>query len=152
MLNPTSKAYSFKWTCENTGACPFRCLTPSGTLQPGKKVEVRVETNKVFVRLPSLSQHSCESVFFLFLFCVCLQLCFEYVPEQIDLVAQSSWSFVIDSLSMSVPFICIGTSREPLIYFSKPYVEFGELLVGTLERRRLHQCHRVPAQTQLEFL
>lgn len=67
-----------------------------------------------------------------FLLFVCLQLCFEYVPEQIDLVAQSSWNFVIDSLSVSVPFICIGTSREPLIYFSKPYVEFGELLVGTL--------------------
>lgn len=47
VLNPTNKAYSFKWTCENTGACPFRCLTPSGTLQPGKKVEVRLETSRV---------------------------------------------------------------------------------------------------------
>lgn len=43
VLNPTSKLYSFKWKCEDTGGSPFRCLTPCGTILPGKKVEVRVE-------------------------------------------------------------------------------------------------------------
>ncbi|XP_053175951.1 hydrocephalus-inducing protein homolog [Scomber japonicus] len=95
VVNPTSKLYSFKWRCEDTNGSPFHCLTPSGTIQPGKKVEV----------------------------------CFEYVAEQVDVV-ESSWSFLIESLSLSVPFLCVGTGREPLVYFDKPHLDFGELLVG----------------------
>lgn len=47
VLNPTSKLYSFNWKCEDTGGSPFRCLTPCGTILPGKKVEVRVEAYTV---------------------------------------------------------------------------------------------------------
>ncbi|XP_027128846.1 hydrocephalus-inducing protein homolog isoform X3 [Larimichthys crocea] len=93
--NPTSKPYLFKWRCEDTGGSPFCCLTPSGTIQPGKKVEVR----------------------------------FKYVPEQLDVV-ESFWSFVVESLSLSVPFLCVGTTRQPLVYLDRPHVDFGELLVG----------------------
>ncbi|KAM7396206.1 hypothetical protein PAMP_019263 [Pampus punctatissimus] len=39
VVNPTSKTYSFKWRCEDTGGSPFHCLTPCGTILPGKKVE-----------------------------------------------------------------------------------------------------------------
>ncbi|KAG7229797.1 hypothetical protein INR49_012446 [Caranx melampygus] len=95
VVNPTSKAYSFKWKCEDEGGSPFNCLTPCGTIQPGKKVE----------------------------------MCFEYIAEQLDVV-ESSWSFVIETLSLSFPFLCVGTTREPLVYFSKPHLDFGELLVG----------------------
>ncbi|TMS05303.1 Hydrocephalus-inducing protein-like protein [Larimichthys crocea] len=93
--NPTSKPYLFKWRCEDTGGSPFCCLTPSGTIQPGKKVDVR----------------------------------FKYVPEQLDVV-ESFWSFVVESLSLSVPFLCVGTTRQPLVYLDRPHVDFGELLVG----------------------
>ncbi|XP_073328914.1 hydrocephalus-inducing protein homolog [Pagrus major] len=95
VLNPTSKAYSFKWRCEDTGGSPFCCLTPCDTILPGKKVEV----------------------------------CFEYVAEQMDAV-ESFWSFVIETLSLSFPFLCVGTTREPLVYLDRPYLDFGELLVG----------------------
>ncbi|KAM3592002.1 uncharacterized protein V6R79_011190 [Siganus canaliculatus] len=54
---------------------------------------------------------------------------FEYVAEQMDAV-ESSWSFVIDALSLTVPFLCVGTAREPLVYLDRPYFNFGELLVG----------------------
>ena len=47
VLNPTSKAYSFKWRCKDTGGSQFCCLTPCGTIMPGKKVEVRMETQTV---------------------------------------------------------------------------------------------------------
>ncbi|XP_035521672.1 hydrocephalus-inducing protein homolog [Morone saxatilis] len=93
--NPTSKPFSFKWRCEDTGGRPFCCLTPCGTIQPGKKVEV----------------------------------CFEYAAEQLDAV-KSFWSFVIETLSLSVPFLCVGTTREPLVYLDRPHLDFGELLVG----------------------
>lgn len=45
VFNPTTKPYSFKWKCEDTGGSPFCCLTPCGTILPGKKVEVRVDTH-----------------------------------------------------------------------------------------------------------
>ncbi|XP_074533739.1 hydrocephalus-inducing protein homolog [Halichoeres trimaculatus] len=95
VMNPTSKPYSFKWRCEDTGDSSFRCLTPHGTILPGKKTEV----------------------------------CFEYVAEQLDVV-ESFWSFVIETLSLSVPFLCVGTAREPTVYLNRPYFDFGELLVG----------------------
>lgn len=41
VLNPTSKLYPFQWICEDRENSQFCCLTPSGTIQPGKKVEVR---------------------------------------------------------------------------------------------------------------
>ncbi|XP_071313817.1 hydrocephalus-inducing protein homolog isoform X2 [Trachinotus anak] len=95
VLNPTSKPYSFKWKCEGAGGSPFHCLTPCGTIQPGKKVE----------------------------------MCFEYRAEQLDVV-ESFWSFVIETLSLSVPFLCVGNTREPLVYLNKPHLDLGELLVG----------------------
>nr|XP_046249402.1 hydrocephalus-inducing protein homolog [Scatophagus argus] len=95
VVNPTNKPYSFKWRCEDTSSSPFCCLTPCGTILPGKKVEV----------------------------------CFEYVAEQMDVV-ESFWSFVIETLSLSVPFLCVGTTREPLVYLDRPHVDFGEPLVG----------------------
>ncbi|XP_029289106.1 hydrocephalus-inducing protein homolog [Cottoperca gobio] len=95
VVNPTSKPYSFKWRCEDKVSSPFCCLTPCGTISPGKKVEV----------------------------------CFEYVAEQLDAV-ESFWSFVIESLSLSVPFLCVGTAEEPLVYLDRPHLDFGELLAG----------------------
>ncbi|XP_054864966.1 hydrocephalus-inducing protein homolog [Amphiprion ocellaris] len=95
VVNPTSKSYSFQWRCEDTAGSPFDCLTPCGTIQSGKKVE----------------------------------MCFEYVTEQLDVV-ESFWSFVIESLSVSVPFLCVGTTREPLVYLDRPHLDFGELHVG----------------------
>lgn len=58
-----------------------------------------------------------------------MQVCFEYVAEQMDAV-ESFWSFVIETLSLSVPFLCVGTTRDPLVYLERPHLDFGELLVG----------------------
>ncbi|KAK5867885.1 hypothetical protein PBY51_012341 [Eleginops maclovinus] len=100
VMNPTSKPYSFKWRSEDKGGSPFCCLTPTGTIMPGKKVEV----------------------------------CFEYVAEQLEAV-ESFWSFVIETLSLCVPFLCVGTTKEPLVYLDKPHLDFGELLVGRKEEQ-----------------
>nr|XP_019962004.1 PREDICTED: hydrocephalus-inducing protein homolog [Paralichthys olivaceus] len=95
VLNPTDKRYSYKWKCEDVGGGLFRCLTPRGTILPGKQVE----------------------------------MCFEYVAERLDVV-ESFWSFVIETLSLSLPFLCVGKTREPLVYLSRPHLDLGELLVG----------------------
>uniref|UniRef100_A0A3Q3MLA1 HYDIN axonemal central pair apparatus protein n=1 Tax=Mastacembelus armatus TaxID=205130 RepID=A0A3Q3MLA1_9TELE len=58
-----------------------------------------------------------------------VEMCFEYVPEQLEVV-ESSWSFVIETQSLSVPFLCVGNSREPCVYLTKPHLDLGDLLVG----------------------
>ncbi|XP_041651130.1 hydrocephalus-inducing protein homolog [Cheilinus undulatus] len=103
VMNPTSKPYTFKWRCEDTGDCLFRCLTPCGTILPGKKVEV----------------------------------CFEYVAQQMDVV-ESFWSFVIETLSLSIPFLCVGNAREPNVYLDRPHLDFGEVLVGRKAEQAVH--------------
>ncbi|XP_075998116.1 hydrocephalus-inducing protein homolog [Genypterus blacodes] len=95
VLNPTNKTYSFKWKCEDTGPSPFRCSTLSGTILPGKKVE----------------------------------MCLAYVSEERDVV-ESCWSFVIDTLSLSIPFLCVGTTQEPRVYLNRAHLDMGNLLVG----------------------
>ncbi|XP_054633597.1 hydrocephalus-inducing protein homolog [Dunckerocampus dactyliophorus] len=57
------------------------------------------------------------------------KVCFKYVAEQVDDV-ESYWSFVIETLSLSVPFLCVGIMREPFLYFNKSHLDFGEQLVG----------------------
>uniref|UniRef100_UPI003AADF4DB hydrocephalus-inducing protein homolog n=1 Tax=Centroberyx gerrardi TaxID=166262 RepID=UPI003AADF4DB len=100
VVNPTCKPYSFQWRCEDSGPSPFHCLTPCGTIMPGKKVE----------------------------------MCLEYVAEELGMV-ESFWSFVIETLSLSVPFLWVGTSREPLVYLNRAHLDLGDLLVG----RRVEQ-------------
>uniref|UniRef100_A0A3Q2PEK1 HYDIN axonemal central pair apparatus protein n=1 Tax=Fundulus heteroclitus TaxID=8078 RepID=A0A3Q2PEK1_FUNHE len=86
VVNPTRRAYFFKWRCEDTAASPFCCLTSFGTILPGKKVEVRT-------------------------------------------FLESLWSFLIENQSLSFPFLCVGTAREPCVYLDRPYIDFGELIV-----------------------
>ncbi|KAG7521590.1 hydrocephalus-inducing protein-like [Solea senegalensis] len=95
VLNPTSEPYPYEWKCNDTETSSFRCLTPCGTILPGRKVE----------------------------------MCFEYVVEELDVV-ESYWSFVTETLSLSTPFLCVGNTREPLVYLSRPHLDFGELIVG----------------------
>ncbi|XP_039456431.1 hydrocephalus-inducing protein homolog [Oreochromis aureus] len=57
------------------------------------------------------------------------EVCFEYVAKQLDAV-ESFWTFMVDTLSLSVPFLCVGTAREPITYLDRPHFDFGELLIG----------------------
>ncbi|XP_029009061.1 hydrocephalus-inducing protein homolog isoform X2 [Betta splendens] len=95
VVNPTNTPYSFKWKCEDQGSVSFHCLTQSGAILPGKKVEMY----------------------------------FKYVAEQLESV-ESSWSFVIETLSLSFPFLFVGCAREPHVYLSRPHLLLGEILVG----------------------
>ncbi|XP_061629909.1 hydrocephalus-inducing protein homolog [Phyllopteryx taeniolatus] len=57
------------------------------------------------------------------------EMCFKYVAEQVKDV-ESFWSFVIEALSLSMSFLCVGTMKEPLIHFDKSHIDFGEQLIG----------------------
>ncbi|KAJ8406633.1 hypothetical protein AAFF_G00302070 [Aldrovandia affinis] len=95
VMNPTRKPYSFTWRCEDSSPPPFRCLTPKGTIQPGKKVESS----------------------------------FEFLAQELDTV-ESFWTFLITEQSISVPFLLVGTAREPVVYLDRAHLNLGSLLVG----------------------
>ncbi|XP_008409888.1 hydrocephalus-inducing protein homolog isoform X2 [Poecilia reticulata] len=58
-----------------------------------------------------------------------VEMCFEYVAEHQGSV-ESLWSFLIENKSLSFPFLFVGTYREPCIYLDKPYLDFGDVIVG----------------------
>ncbi|KAI1889973.1 hypothetical protein AGOR_G00168420 [Albula goreensis] len=95
VVNPTRKPYSFTWRCEDSSHSPFRCLTPKGSIQPGKKVEIP----------------------------------FEFLAQELDTI-ESFWSFLITEQSISVPFLLVGTAREPTVYLDHAHLNLGSLLVG----------------------
>ncbi|XP_061578790.1 hydrocephalus-inducing protein homolog [Cololabis saira] len=69
------------------------------------------------------------------------EMSFEYLAVQYDTV-ESSWSFVIETLSLTVPFLCVGTAREPLVYLDRPHIDFGELPIGLKVERTVDLVNR----------
>lgn len=45
ILNPTSLGYDFNWTFDHSMNSYIKCLTPKGTIFPGKKFELIFEFN-----------------------------------------------------------------------------------------------------------
>ncbi|XP_010189967.1 PREDICTED: hydrocephalus-inducing protein homolog, partial [Mesitornis unicolor] len=99
VVNPTSSAYSFQWTCQDPEAPPeqvaFFCLTERGQIQPGKKAEVK----------------------------------FEFTPRHLD-ITESFWVFTIPEQSISIPFLLVGNTTEPLVTLDRSYLNLHLLLIG----------------------
>ncbi|KAM8861524.1 hydrocephalus-inducing protein homolog isoform 3-T3 [Synchiropus picturatus] len=102
VVNPTSRPFTFKWKAADASESLFCCLTPSGTVLPGKKLEMS----------------------------------FQYLAKQLDVV-ESCWSFTIEALSLSFPFLCVGSTREPVVYLEKPHLDFGERVIGCKVERTI---------------
>ncbi|OXB57221.1 hypothetical protein ASZ78_016396 [Callipepla squamata] len=104
VMNPTSSAYSFQWTCQDPEAPPgqraFFCLTERGQIQPGKKAEIK----------------------------------FEFIPRHLD-VTESLWVFTIPEKSISVLFLLVGHTTEPLVTLDRSHMNLHLLLVG----QKVHQ-------------
>ncbi|NWY49823.1 HYDIN protein, partial [Chionis minor] len=104
IMNPTSSAYSFQWTCRDPEAPPeqgaFFCLTERGQLQPGKKAEMK----------------------------------FEFIPWHLD-ITESFWVFTIPEQSVSVPFLLVGNTTDPLVTLDRSHLNFHLLLIG-------HEVHQ----------
>ncbi|XP_064315287.1 hydrocephalus-inducing protein homolog [Phalacrocorax carbo] len=104
VMNPTSSAYSFQWTCQDPEAPPeqvaFFCLTERGQIQPGKKTEMK----------------------------------FEFIPQHLD-ITESFWVFTIPEQNISVPFLLVGNTTDPLVTLERSHLNFHLLLIG-------HEVHQ----------
>ncbi|XP_074007853.1 hydrocephalus-inducing protein homolog [Numenius arquata] len=107
VMNPTSAAYSFQWTCQDTDAPPeevaFFCLTERGQIQPEKKAEMK----------------------------------FEFIPRHLD-VTESFWVFTVPEQSISVPFLLVGNTTDPLVTLDRSHLNFHLLLIGHEIHQTIH--------------
>ncbi|XP_053355859.1 hydrocephalus-inducing protein-like [Clarias gariepinus] len=107
VVNPTNKAYSLLWRCEDSEVKPFTCLTPKDFIQPGKKVEVS----------------------------------FKYHAQELDLV-ESFWTFLIPEHNFSVPFLLVGTAKDPVVYIDTAHLNLGGLLIGREAKKIVYVVNR----------
>ena len=57
------------------------------------------------------------------------EMVFEYLPTS-DTIAESFWTFRIPEQGIEVPFLVTGLVAEPRVYFDKPAINFGQVLIG----------------------
>ncbi|XP_075290309.1 hydrocephalus-inducing protein homolog isoform X2 [Opisthocomus hoazin] len=59
---------------------------------------------------------------------------FEFIPQHLD-ITESFWVFTIPEQSVSVPFLLVGSTTEPLVTLDRSYLNFHLLLIG-------HEVHQ----------
>lgn len=73
---------------------------------------------------------------------------FEFIPQHLD-ITESFWVFTIPEQSISVPFLLVGNTTDPLVTLDRSHLNFHLLLVGehhgcTLMHSDVH-CSSPPA-------
>nr|XP_055030475.1 hydrocephalus-inducing protein homolog [Misgurnus anguillicaudatus] len=58
-----------------------------------------------------------------------VKVSFEYRALDLELV-ESNWTFLIPEHKLSLPFLLVGTSKEPVVYIDRAHLNLGSLLVG----------------------
>ena len=56
---------------------------------------------------------------------------FEFVASSLELV-ESSWTFEIAEQNVSVPFLLVGQSHDPAVFFDRSHINFRSVLIGQL--------------------
>lgn len=62
------------------------------------------------------------------------QMKFEFIPRHLD-ITESFWVFTIPEQCVSVPFLLVGNTTDPLVTLDRSHLNFHLLLVG-----ELHGC------------
>lgn len=57
------------------------------------------------------------------------QMKFEFIPQHLD-ITESFWVFTIPEQSVSVPFLLVGNTTDPLVTLDRSHLNFHLLLVG----------------------
>ncbi|KAM6409238.1 hydrocephalus-inducing protein homolog [Rhynochetos jubatus] len=59
---------------------------------------------------------------------------FEFIPQHLD-ITESFWGFTIPEQSISVPFLLVGNTTDPLVTLDRSHLNFQLLLIG-------HEVHQ----------
>ena len=156
IINPTLYGYEFNWTFEgrSTSVHPssFKCLTPKGFVEPGRKYEVHRQNICVFVEIKYYSLHihcRCTYKSTLTYNSLLTQMVFEFVPTAQEVI-ESLWRFSIPSLSQS--FLFVGHTTEPAVLLDRAYVNFHSIKLGSTCKEIVYLVNNEPIEYSFEFV
>lgn len=66
-----------------------------------------------------------------------LQMKFEFIARHLD-ITESFWVFTIPEQSISVPFLLVGNTTDPLVTLDRSHLNFHLLLIGEHRVYTLH--------------
>ncbi|NXG37545.1 HYDIN protein, partial [Dromaius novaehollandiae] len=58
-----------------------------------------------------------------------VEIKFEFIPQHLD-ITESFWVFTIPEQSVSIPFLLVGNTTDPLVSLDRSHLSFHSLLVG----------------------
>ncbi|XP_060779913.1 hydrocephalus-inducing protein homolog [Neoarius graeffei] len=70
-----------------------------------------------------------------------MEVSFQYHAQELDLV-ESFWTFLIPELKFSVPFLLVGTVKDPVVYIDHAHLNLGSLLIGHEAHKTVHVVNR----------
>ncbi|XP_015224105.2 hydrocephalus-inducing protein homolog isoform X3 [Lepisosteus oculatus] len=79
-----------------------------------------------------------------------VEVAFEFMPLLLESI-ESFWFFLIPEQSISVPFLLVGTSREPAVCLDRSYLNYGCLLIGREAHETVYMVNSEDTAFQFSF-
>ncbi|KAK2848119.1 hypothetical protein Q7C36_009801 [Tachysurus vachellii] len=70
-----------------------------------------------------------------------VEVSFKYHAQELDLV-ESFWTFLIPEYKFSVPFLLVGTAKDPNVYIDHAHLNLGSLLIGREVQKIVYLVNR----------
>ncbi|XP_041964608.1 hydrocephalus-inducing protein homolog isoform X2 [Alosa sapidissima] len=70
-----------------------------------------------------------------------VEVIFDFCAVALELV-ESFWTFQIPERNISVPFLLVGTARDPVVYFDRAHLNMGCLLIGRTVQHTLNLVNK----------
>ncbi|XP_047678536.1 hydrocephalus-inducing protein-like isoform X5 [Tachysurus fulvidraco] len=70
-----------------------------------------------------------------------VEVSFKYHAQDLDLV-ESFWTFLIPEYRFSVPFLLVGTAKDPNVYIDHAHLNLGSLLIGREVHKTVYLVNR----------
>ncbi|XP_008833211.1 hydrocephalus-inducing protein homolog [Nannospalax galili] len=69
------------------------------------------------------------------------EIVFQFLPSHLD-ITEAFWTFSIPEHNISVPFLLMGKTTDPLIYFDKSHLNLSSLLIGREARETVNVINK----------
>nr|XP_012627881.1 hydrocephalus-inducing protein homolog isoform X3 [Microcebus murinus] len=78
------------------------------------------------------------------------EIVFQFTPFHLD-ITEALWSFLIPEHNITVPFLLVGKTTDPLISLDKSHLNFSSLLIGREARERVQLINKEEHEFNFAF-
>ncbi|XP_069882349.1 hydrocephalus-inducing protein homolog isoform X1 [Dipodomys merriami] len=79
------------------------------------------------------------------------EIVFQFTPSHLD-ITEALWTFLIPEHNISVPFLLVGKTTDPLISLDKSHLNFSSLLIGREARESVQMINKEEQGFSFAFL